>query len=432
MKHKMFLLFLFALLQTVKSQTAESDTVWVKKIGSEVKAVKFSPDGQFIYAGAVGRKLMKLSTETGEILREYEGVTIDLNARYIPLDISSDGTFLISGDYDNKMIVWDAQTGNILKTLNTNYSNNQNNKFNVVSISKDMRYVIATNMYWQSSEIFVNSLLIWDYQSGELLKEIQSRHLTKVEISPDNQYFAVSYERSEGSTILPSEIDLYEMGTWNKVITLGKHETKVSDISFSSDGSLLASCGWDGIIKIWDVEQKNMVREIKDELYGYSVGFIDNNKIIYGGGFFDQKFMKIFDIPSNVLLGKLKIDHPVDMDINNSKHFCVVANSDYILLFDYLSLITGINESDTNGKDLIKPNPTNNICEINFFLPLSGEIIVSILDANSREIKILYNDFLEKGEHKFQWIPKGVSSGVYYCRITGNNFSKTLKIILEK
>ncbi len=410
---------------------AESDTVWVKKIGSEVLQVKFSPDGQFIYAGAVGRKLMKLSTETGEILREHEGVTIDLNARYIPLDISSDGTFLISGDYDNKMIVWDAQTGNILKTLNTNYSNNQNNKFNVVSISKDMRFVIATNMYWQSSEIFVNSLLIWDYQSGELLKEIQSRHLTKVEISPDNQYFAVSYERSEGSTILPSEIDLYEMGTWNKVITLGKHGTKVSDISFSPDGSLLASCGWDGIIKIWDVEQKNMVSEIKDEFYGYSVGFIDNNKIIYGGGFFDQKFMKIFDIQSNIL-GKLKIDHPVDMDINNSKHFCIVANSDYILLFDYLKIITGIGLTETNVKDLIKPNPTNNISEINFFLPFSGNTFISINDANSSVIEILFNGFLEHGQHKLQWIPKGVPSGIYFCNITAKNFSKTLKIILEK
>lgn len=65
-------------------------------------------------------------------------------------------------------------------------------------------------------------------------------------------------------------------------------------------------------------------------------------------------------------------------------------------------------------------------------LPISGKYKISISDINSKVLEVLHEGFLEQGEHKFQWIPNGVPSGVYYCTITGQNFSKTLKIILEK
>jgi hypothetical protein len=49
-------IFLVALLLVVLSNFliydlhAESDTLWTKYIGSTVRAVKFSPDGRFVYA----------------------------------------------------------------------------------------------------------------------------------------------------------------------------------------------------------------------------------------------------------------------------------------------------------------------------------------------------------------------------------------------
>ncbi len=426
-----FVLFMCSAVVLFGQEPKDSDTVWVNKIGSEVKNVKFSPDGQFIYAAALGRKPLKLSTETGEILKEYDGLQFSNDARWTPLDISTDGKWLISGDYGNELKIWDTETGLVVKTLNTNNTESQNNKFNTVSISPDKRFVFATNMYWIGTETFIQSILIWDLESGELLKEIQSRFVTKVVASPDNKYFAVSYERSEGSKILPSEIDLYEMGTLNKIITLGKHDSKVSDISFSRDGTLLASCGWDGVIKIWDVEQKKMVNEIKDEYYGYSIGFIDNFKIIYGGGFFDQKFMKIFNLQTNEILGRIKIDHPIELDINNTKHYCVVANSDYILLFDYL-VITGINNSNSTSTELIKPNPTKNNTEINISILINGNYDITVFDNNSQKIDVIYNGFLEMGVHTFTWNASKYPSGTYFCKITSNTFSKTYKIMVMK
>jgi WD40 repeat protein len=147
-----------------------------------------------------------------------------------------------------------------------------------------------------------------------LLKEIQSRHLTKVEISPDNQYFAVSYERSEGSTILPSEVELYDLGTWNKVITLGKHETKVSDISFSPDGSLLASCGWDGSIKIWDVEQKNMVKESLKFKKFISVKFITNEIVIGGANDDFSSDLYTWELSNNKQYTTIPISRPYSIE----------------------------------------------------------------------------------------------------------------------
>jgi len=404
---------------------AESDTVWVKKIGSEVKAVKFSPDGQFIYAAAYNHKPMKIETNTGNVIKEFDGFIFNYKelTKY-SMDLSADGRQLYAGGIGSCLYIWDTESGILLDSVCTDYAKKDVFPY-FKSISVNGEYLAALVADGDTGYGIIH---IWNRKTKEELKVFQVDRSNRIEFDPTGRFLAV-YKLLGGSELTGTV--LIETSNWSTYFDFVGHTSTVRDISFSPDGSLLASCGWDGIIKIWDVEQKNMVSEIKDEFYGYSVGFIDNNKIIYGGGFFDQKFMKIFDIQSNIL-GKLKIDHPVDMNINNSKHFCVVANSDYILLFDYLKVITGIGLTETNVKELIKPNPTNNISEINFFLPFSGKTFISINDANSSVIEILFNGFLDQGQQKFQWIPKGVPSGIYFCNITAKNFSKTLKIILEK
>ncbi|MFA5511698.1 MAG: T9SS type A sorting domain-containing protein [Candidatus Kapaibacterium sp.] len=411
---------------------AESDTVWSKSIGSEVKAVKFSPDGQFIYAAAIGRKPMKLSTETGEILREYEEFKFEGNVFFMAMDVSSDGKWLICGAYGNEIHIFDTETGLIVKTLKADYEDNSVYKFTNVAISRDKRNIIGIYAFEEGHEVTKNGIVIWDAISGELIKTIESRWVMKVAVSPTNNYFCVSYFWSELDD-KQSAIELYDLNTFEKIQDLGYHNKRIYDIAFSPDGSLLASGGWDGVIKIWDVEKKELMKEFGDNFEVNSVGFIGNDKVVGGCGYFDMRNMKIWDINSDKFLGQLKINFPLDLDISEVKHYCVVANNVAgILLFDYKKIISGISESKVSDVNTILPNPSNDVSKIQFMLPISGKYKISISDINSKVLEVLHEGFLEQGEHKFQWIPNGVPSGVYYCTITGQNFSKTLKIILEK
>ncbi len=406
----------------------DSDTVWVKEIGSDVKTVRFSPDGNYIYAAALGQKPLKLSTATGEILMEYAGFFYEATEHFSALDISSDGKWLIGGEYGNNMYIIDTETGVILKTLKTNYQDVQSNKFNTVTITPDKRYVIATNRFRSDPITLMNSIIVWDTESGELIKNIESKDFMKVKASPDNRYIAVSrYVTS------PIEILIYNTEDWKLEGTLCCHTESIQDIAFSPDGSLLASCNNQGTIKLWNVNEAKLISEFVDNHEVYSVAFIGNDKIVGGCGYFHNRFVKIWDLQSKQLLGQIQSNLQYDLDISEEKKLGVLANaSSGILLFDYMSMITDVRDNQPNSNDTTSPNPTNGISHINFILPKSGLTKIYISDMLSNEITILYNGFLEQGEHNFQWIANSVPNGTYYCNIVGQDFSKTLKIMVQK
>ncbi len=406
---------------------AESDTVWVKKIGSEVLQVKFSPDGEKIYVGGANYKPFIVSTLTGETIKEFEQSFVSVTA----MDLSKDGEWLIIGGGNRNVELINTKNESnknliIPQEINQLY---ENMIIYSASISVDNKHCCIVTVGSNKQDLREGHIIIWDLKTQTYLNNIDVGFAKRARYSPTENILAVCYDAAD----VDCPIELYNTDTYQKIKTLGYHSSNTQDISFSPDGSLLASCGWDGIIKIWDVEQKKLVKEFGGNIEVNSVGFIGNEKVIGGCGNFQNRYVKIWDIVLEKLLGQIKTNIQLDIDISEIKNYCVVANaSSGIFLFDYLKVITGIGLTETNVKDLIKPNPTNNISEINFFLPFSGKTFISINDANAKEIEILYNGFLEHGQHKLQWIPKGVPSGIYFCNITAKNFSKTLKIILEK
>jgi DNA-binding beta-propeller fold protein YncE len=300
--------------------------VWSKSIGSEVKAVKFSPDGQFIYAAAIGRKPMKLSTETGEILREYEGFNYEADLHFSALDISSDGKWLIGGEYGNNMFIIDTETGSIVKTLTTEYQEIQSNKFNTVTITPDKRYIIATNRFRFDAVTPMNGIVIWDATSGELIKVINSINVIKVKASPDNSHFAVSYyDESQ------SEIQIYDVGTWEISTSLCCHSSLIQDIAFSPDGSLIASGGSGGEIKIWDIPNQTLRESLTDYGNLTSIAFLNNSTIVCDGNIdFVNRYTKIWNINQKEVIGMIKTNKPWDLDVDLNSNNCVLALTNYV------------------------------------------------------------------------------------------------------
>jgi hypothetical protein len=101
------------------------------------------------------------------------------------------------------------------------------------------------------------------------------------------------------------------------------------------------------------------------------------------------------------------------------------------------SIITGVNEHEnqTPEKYILYqnyPNPCNPSSIICFALPTAVNVKMVIIDLLGREIAVLVNDRLDAGEHRVQWKPSGLSSGLYFYQLRAGEFVETKKLLLLK
>ncbi|MCI0474509.1 MAG: aryl-sulfate sulfotransferase [Ignavibacteria bacterium] len=76
------------------------------------------------------------------------------------------------------------------------------------------------------------------------------------------------------------------------------------------------------------------------------------------------------------------------------------------------------------------PNPFNPYTTIEFDIPETQFIRLVIYDILGREIAVLVNGQLQPQKYKIQWNAANASSGVYFYKLTGSNFSDVKKMVL--
>ena len=83
------------------------------------------------------------------------------------------------------------------------------------------------------------------------------------------------------------------------------------------------------------------------------------------------------------------------------------------------------------------PNPFNPSTTIYFQLPCESKVSLNVYDITGRKIDTLINGIMQSGYHDVQFNPNGISSGVYFYRLTADagangNYSETRKMIMLK
>ncbi len=78
------------------------------------------------------------------------------------------------------------------------------------------------------------------------------------------------------------------------------------------------------------------------------------------------------------------------------------------------------------------PNPFNPTTDISFDLPVSSRVELTIYNILGQEVETLINGEMEAGHHTVTWDASPYSSGIYFYRISANNFSETKKMLLLK
>ncbi|MCC6866523.1 MAG: endonuclease [Ignavibacteria bacterium] len=78
------------------------------------------------------------------------------------------------------------------------------------------------------------------------------------------------------------------------------------------------------------------------------------------------------------------------------------------------------------------PNPFNPSTNIEFAIPQSSFIKLSVYDVVGREVSVLVNENLKPGIYKTDWNAENYPSGIYFYRLFTNDFSQTKRMILLK
>lgn len=78
------------------------------------------------------------------------------------------------------------------------------------------------------------------------------------------------------------------------------------------------------------------------------------------------------------------------------------------------------------------PNPFNPETKIEFTLPESQKITLQVFDTLGRKIRTILNEFFPTGSHDVTFNGYGLSSGVYFYRMTANKYSETKSMMLLK
>lgn len=80
----------------------------------------------------------------------------------------------------------------------------------------------------------------------------------------------------------------------------------------------------------------------------------------------------------------------------------------------------------------VYPNPVLNNATVNFNLPESGNVNITLIDAVGNTVATIFNSHLNAGVNQVPFQANGIASGNYFVKITGNSFNKVMRLQIVK
>lgn len=167
-----------------------------------------------------------------------------------PITFSSDGSILITSAGSRTTNVWDMNMRELLHTLPTDgYRFALSNDGRLLAVRK-----FSTIAVWDLTTGTMKGELDAGKASGAYSGYIDGAEGMALAFSPDTSILCVSSE----SPIFPyciDRIDLIDLETGRKLLSLPGHTEPIEILKFSRDGKILASGSQDGTVLLWDWDE---------------------------------------------------------------------------------------------------------------------------------------------------------------------------------
>lgn len=117
-----------------------------------------------------------------------------------------------------------------------------------------------------------------------------------------------------------------------------------------------------------------------------------------------------------------------------SRDFFIVGRNGVILRTLHTVGISLINLEVPSGYVLSQnyPNPFNPSTKINFSIPKSGKVKLSVCNIMGKELYVLLNQSMAAGNYTADFDATNMTSGVYFYTLRSENFQKTKRMVLLK
>jgi len=181
------------------------------------------------------------------------------------VSFSPDGSTLGSAGDDGMISLWDLDNRTLKNTLS-----GKSGKISSLCFSPTGKFIISAA---------TASVDVWDVTSAKLVRRFKVLNRGRLcqfysaRTSPDGSLLAAS---SGGNNITP-QVNIWRLSDGKFIKTLKGHQGKIRSVSFSLDGRLLLSVGYDSLLYVWDVATGKALRRVKGSAPFLDAGFLPDD-----------------------------------------------------------------------------------------------------------------------------------------------------------
>ena len=150
--------------------------------------------------------------------------------------------------------------------------------------------------------------------------------------------------------------------------------------------------------------------------------------VVSGGGSADNS-LKIFDHTSGETIYTYENYMPHKIAVSPDGKYIAIDNMESVVLLNAHWEVTSVSQNSANNfSSSIYPNPFNNKTNISLNIENPCNTTIEIFDLLGNHIKTINHEYLEAGYHNIPVNMKGISSGLYICKIKCGNEIRTLRM----
>ena len=163
------------------------------------------------------------------------------------VDISSDGKWIAAGHSNGTVNVWDLQTRQLVKSLETSLY-----AMDFLKFSPNNKYMVSggheRDLY---STYSAKGFIMWELPSWQRKGEVLRGPVENLVFSPDGK-MCVSHDNR---TIHGRGVEIWSTANGAPITFL---RTEARDVSFSQDGKILATGGYDRTLRLWELTPQQL------------------------------------------------------------------------------------------------------------------------------------------------------------------------------